>query len=198
MRRRKRKTESNFSWMKYVVIMCIVAISTILFAIYALPFIAYYQVESAIMTKDTGKLASYTDFNELKRNMKNQKGQRVIKNLKKDDGTDQSLVDLSIAWSAITTDVEIDRSISTEGFYVNLSGMGLDNRKPDRIKPMQEVNTIELVKKLFDDASFNYQSFSKFTVNVKDKKGRYVEYFLFTFDRDGLTWKLTNVRLPMF
>lgn len=198
MSRHKRKSESNFQWMKYVVIMAIIAISSILFAIYALPFVAYYQVESAIMTKDTGKLASFTDFNELKRNLKTQKGQRVIKRLKKDDATDQSLVDLSIAWSALSTDAEIDRTISTEGFYVSLSGLGLDRRKPDLIKPPPEQDTIELVKKLFSDASFQYQSFSKFTINVKDKKGRYVEYFLFVFSRDGLNWKLTNVRLPLF
>jgi len=83
MKRQKKKPESEFQWMKYVVIMAIVAVSSILLAIYALPFVAYYQVESAIMVKDTGKLASYTDFNEMKRNLKAQKGQRVIKRLKR-------------------------------------------------------------------------------------------------------------------
>jgi len=198
MRHHKRKPESEFQWMKYVVIMAIIAISTIILAIYAIPFVAYYQVESAIMVKDTGKLASYMDFNEMRRNLKAQKGQRVIKRLKKDDAADQSLTDLSISWSALSNDTEIDRAISTEGFYITLSGLGSDRTKSDPIKPPPEMDTVELVKKLFSDASFQYQSMSKFTVNVKDKKGRYVEYFLFVFTRDGLNWKLTNVRLPLF
>ena len=82
--RRKRKAE--FQWMKYVLFMAMLAIAAVAVALYLLPFVAYYQVESAIVTKDAEKLAASTGLTEMRRNLKAQKGQRVIKNLGKDDG----------------------------------------------------------------------------------------------------------------
>ena len=192
---RRSKSKEKFQWMKYVVFMAAFAISAVVLALYLLPFVAYYHVESAIINKDAEKLAASTGFTEMRRNLKAQRGQRVIKNLRKDDGKDQSLVDLSILWSAIPTDQEVDRAISTEGFYVAFSGTA--RMKPDPIKPAPEISTYQMVQKIIDKASFNYQSLSKFVVSVRDEKGRYSEYFSFVLTREGLSWRLTNVILPV-
>jgi hypothetical protein len=194
MRHRRRKSKEKFPWMKYVILMVAFAVAAVVMALYLLPFVAYYEVESAIQKKDAEKLAAATGFTEMRRNLKAQRGQRVIKNLKKDDGKDQTLVDLSILWSAIPTDNEVDRAISTEGFYVALSGPATN--KPGSLKPV-EMNLYQMVRKLIDKSSFNYQSLSKFVVSVRDEKGRYSEYFSFVFTREGLNWRLTNVILPV-
>ncbi len=190
--------------MKYVILMVAFAVAAVVMALYLLPFVAYYEVESAIQKKAAEKLAAATGFTEMRRNLKAQRGQRVIKNLKKDDGKDQTLVDLSILWSAIptdnevdraiSTDNEVDRAISTEGFYVALSGPATN--KPGSLKPV-EMNLYQMVRKLIDKSSFNYHSLSKFVVSVRDEKGRYSEYFSFVFTREGLNWRLTNVILPV-
>jgi hypothetical protein len=181
--------------MKYVAFMAAFAIVAVAVALYLLPFVAYYQVESAIITKNAEKLAASTGLTEMRQNLKAQRGQRVIKNLGKDDGKDQSLVDLSILWSAISADNEIDRAISTEGFYVTFSGA--ERMKPDPVKPPPEMSTYQMVQKTIENASFNYQSSSKFVVSVRDEKGRYSEYFSFVFTREGFNWRLTNVILPV-
>jgi hypothetical protein len=194
MRHRRRKSKEEFHWLKYVVLMVTFAVAAVIMALYLLPFVAYYQVETAIINKDAEKLAAATGFTEMRRNLKAQRGQRVIKELKKDDGKDQTLVDLSILWSAIPTDNEVDRAISTEGFYVALSGPA--SNKPDSLKPAA-MSRYQMVRKLIDKSSFNYRSLSKFVVNVQDEKGRYSEYFSFVFTREGLSWRLTNVILPV-
>ncbi|MFA5179778.1 MAG: DUF2939 domain-containing protein [Syntrophales bacterium] len=190
-----RKSNQKYQWMKYVAFMAAFAIAAVALALYLLPFVAYYQVESAITNKNAEKLAAATGFAEMRRNLKAQRGQRVIKNLKMDEGKDQTLVDLSILWSAIPTDNEVDRAISTEGFYVALSGNV--NTKHDPVKSAPEMSMYQMVRKLIDKASFQYQSLSKFVVNVRDEKGRYSEYFSFIFTREGLNWRLTNVILPV-
>lgn len=189
------KNKEKFQWMKYVAFMAAFAIAAVALALYLLPFVAYYHVESAIINKDAEKLAASTGFTEMRRNLKAQRGQRVIKNLRKDDGKDQSLVDLSILWSALSTDNEVDRAISTEGFYVAFSGTA--RMKPDPVKPPPEISQYQMVRKMIDKASFNYQSLSKFVVSVRDEKGRYSEYFSFVFTREGFNWRLTNVILPV-
>ncbi len=198
VRHHGKNNKEAFQWMKYVVIMALFVVLAVVMAIYFLPFLAYYQVESAIITKDASKLASYTEFKELRRNLKAQKGQRVIRTLKKDDGKEQSLVDLSIVWSALSTDPAIDLGISTEGFYISLAGPGADRRKPDPIKPAVEMDTYAMIKNLIADSSFEYRSFSQFAVNTKDKKGRYVGYLEFIFTREGMQWRLTNVLIPVY
>jgi hypothetical protein len=195
MRHRSSKRKAKFQWMKYVAFMAAFAIVAVAVALYLLPFVAYYQVESAIITKNAEKLAASTGLTEMRQNLKAQRGQRVIKNLGKDDGKDQSLVDLSILWSAISADNEIDRAISTEGFYVTFSGA--ERMKPDPVKPPPEMSTYQMVQKTIENASFNYQSSSKFVVSVRDEKGRYSEYFSFVFTREGFNWRLTNVILPV-
>jgi hypothetical protein len=197
-RHRRKSEQTKFQWMKYFILFASFAASAVVLAVYCLPFVAYYQIDSAIIAKDAGKLASHTDFMEMRRNLKTQKGQRVIKTLKKDDGKDPSLVDLAISWSALPSDKAIDEAISTEGFYIVLSGPGADRRKADPIKAPTEMSTYQMIKKLIADASFQYQSVSKFVVSLKDEKGRYVGYFSFVFMRQGINWRLTNVILPVF
>ncbi|MCG6537807.1 MAG: DUF2939 domain-containing protein [Syntrophales bacterium LBB04] len=191
----RQKSKAKFQWMKYVVFMAVFAIAAVVLALYSLPFVAYYQVESAIITKNADKLAASTGLAEMRRNLKAQRGQRVIKNIIKDNAKDQSLVDLSILWSELSTDNEIDRAISTEGFYVALSGAV--GTKPDAVKPAPEMSTYQMVRNMIDNASFSYKSLSKFVVSVRDDKGRYAEYFSFVFTREGLNWRLTNVILPV-
>lgn len=193
---RHKKKQSELSWIKYLIYLGVFAIFVLAMAVYCLPFVTYYQVTSAIMVKDAGKLASHMDLEELRKNLKAQKGQRVIKQSKKKDAGDPSLVDLSITWSALTADQDIDRAITTEGFYVAFSSAG--GKNPNKMPSAAEGGTYSFVKKLVDTASFQYRSSSKFVVSTKDEQGRYVEYFSFIFTRDGLTWRLSNVMLPVF
>lgn len=193
--------KKKFNGIKYVSGTAVVTIVVICLAVYLLPFIAYYEIESAIAAKDAGKLASYTDLNELRKNLKMQKGQRIIREWKKENGknptSQQSLVDLSIQWTGLTSDQAIDQAISTEGFSISLCGSRAERRKPDPIKPMSELSTFQLVRKLLTNGSFQYHSGSEFVASIKDDKNRYAEYFSFVFVREGLNWRLKKVNLPI-
>ncbi len=199
---RKKNKEGRFCWMKYAFMTAIAAVFITCLAVYLMPFITYYQIEAAVVTKDASRLASQVNFAELRKNLKLQKGQRVIKELRKESGPDpdrqQSLVDLSIQWAALPSRESIDQAISTEGFYISLSGPRSERRKPDPIKAPPEFSSVDLAGKLIAQASFSYQSPSRFEVRAKDEKNRYVEYFTFVFTREGIGWRLTNVILPLF
>jgi hypothetical protein len=198
MGKRRRSKNASIQWMKYVVVMVVFAFLAGALAIYFMPFVAYYQIESAIIAKDASRLASCIDLDEMKRNLKKQKGQRVIKELKHDDAREQDLADLSIQWAALSSDQAIDQAISTEGFYVILARGGADGKKREPVRAPKEISAYEAIKKMMATGSFHYRNISRFEVNIKDEKGRYVEYFSFIFARDGLNWRLTNVMLPLF
>jgi hypothetical protein len=191
----------NFNWMKYIFIIVVFSLLLSGLAIYLMPVVAYYHVELAIAEKNPGKLASHMDVAEVRKNLKLQKGERIIRDVKKegDKGPFQpSLVDLSIQWTALQSDAAIDEAISTEGFYVSLWGRKADIRKPDPIRPLPEQSSYELIKRLLAYSSFHYSSGSRFVVQVKDDKNRYVGYLTFVFTREGLHWRLSNVILPLF
>jgi len=198
MKKHRRRKKGSFQWMKYVMMMAVFAFLAGALAVYFIPFVAYYRIESAVAAKDASKLASYIDLNEMKRNLKKQKGQRIIQELKHDDGRELNLVDLSIKWSALSSDPAIDQAISTEGFYVFLTRHGDDRKKIAPGRTQKEISAYEMMQEIMGGGSFHYRSISQFEVNVKDGKGRYVEYFSFIFTRDGLNWRLTNVVLPLF
>ena len=195
-KRRHKKKQSEFSWLKYCAYIGVFAVLMLALAVYCLPFVSYYQVSSAITAKDAGKLASHIDLQEMRKNLKGQKGQRIIKTMQKKDVRDPSLVDLSLAWSSLSSDQEIDRAISTEGFYIAFSRSNTKTSMP--MKPGPETSVMQEVQKLIERASFQYRSVSQFVVSVKDEDGLYAEYFSFIFKRDGLTWHLSNVILPVF
>lgn len=195
-KRRRKKKQSEFSWLKYLAYIGVLAVLILAIAIYCLPFVAYYEISSAISAKDAGKLASHIDLQEMRKNLKAQKGQRVIKSMQKRDMKDPSLVDLSVIWSALASDQEIDRAVSTEGFYVAFTKS--NTNAPAPMKQAPATGLIQNVQKLIEGSSFQYRSASQFVVSVKDEDGLYSEYFSFVFKRDGLNWQLANVILPMF
>ena len=197
-RRRKKKKQGQFAWMKYAAILGILLFFAVALSIYFMPFVAYYRIESAIVTKDGDRFSAYTDVNELRRSLKMQKGQRVIKKLKKDNLLDRSLTDVAIEWSALTRDGDIDEAISPEGFFFAVWGGSKRGIDPIKAPPPEKIDTYEMVQKLIADASFRYSSTSKFVVRVKDHKGRYIQYLSFEFSRTGIDWKLTKVSLPPY
>ncbi len=115
-----------------------------------------------------------------------------IKILKNGQGHPISLVDLAIHWSSLNSDGEVDRAVSTEGLYVAMTGTGSEVKLPQADR-----EPLAIAKKMIDESSFHYRSFSDFVINVKDKRGRYVEYFSFSLHREGLTWRLSNGLLPV-
>ena len=108
---------------------------------------------------------------------------------------EQSLVDLSIQWTGLTSDQAIDQA-SVAG---KLHQPVVKSRapKPDPIKPMSELSTFQLVRKLLTNGSFQYHSGSEFVASIKDDKNRYAEYVSFVFVREGLNWRLKKVNLPI-
>jgi hypothetical protein len=46
----------------------------------------------------------------------------------------------------------------------------------------------------FDGAKYRYESLSRFTATVQDDSGRPIQ---FVMTRDGLNWKLSDIRLPL-
>jgi len=189
---RKRKKKKSGNWIIWLMTAAICLVVIFSMAVYAMPFVAYYQITTAIIHKDAGKLASLMDMQALRNNLKMQRGQRMIKILKNGQGHPISLVDLAIAWSALRSDGEVDGAVSTEGLYVALTGNGSEVKLPPADR-----EPLTIAKKMIDESNFHYQSFSDFVINVKDKRGRYVEYFSFSLHREGFTWRLSNVLLPV-
>ena len=191
----------KLNWMKYIIVIAVFVLLLSGLAIYLMPFVAYYHVELAISEKNPSKLASYMNIVEVRKNLKSQKGERIIRDVKKEGDQvpfQPTLVDLSIQWSALQSEAAIDQAISTEGFYVSLWGPKADVRKPDPIRPLPEQSSYELIKRLIAYSSFHYSSGSSFVVQIKDDKNRYVGYVSFIFTREGLQWRLSNVILPLF
>ncbi len=202
MGKHRIKDESGFRWIKFTIVAAVLSLFLSGLAFYLTPFVTYYEIEMAVASRDASKLASYVDLKELRKNLRTQRGQQLVRGLRREEIKDtvpqQSLMDIALQWAALTSDQAIDQSISTEGFYVSLWGPRSERKRPDPIRPLEELSSYDLIKKLISTAVFQYETQSNFLVQVKDDKNRYVGYCTYVLTRKGLNWHLTKIVLPLF
>ncbi|MCX7982657.1 MAG: DUF2939 domain-containing protein [Syntrophales bacterium] len=188
---RKIQIRKEKSWINYIVVAGLLIFFLLGFSFYILPFVRYYQMEQAIAAGDAGAVINYIDTAELKRNiLKRQKSVFIEKKGTPLGGGPVTLVDLAVKWYERISSPDFERFFTTQGIYALMGE--LEKGKPE------EEGVFALASRVISNSSFEYQSLDRFSIKVKDMRGRFVGYVTFDFAREGVNWQLVDIKFPLF
>ena len=154
------------------------------------PYLTVRAIRIAVKEQDAAALSRQVDFPALRASLKAQLDDRLLRKAGPDlQSNPLAAFGLSIANSLIGGGV--DAMVTPAGLGALMEGHkiwkrvddGIAQRDPD--SPAPEV--------LHDDARYRYESPSRFTATMIDDAGGSM---VFVMTRDGLHWKLSDIRLP--
>lgn len=156
------------------------------------PYLAIHGIRTALAEQDTGRLQKHVDFAALRVNLRAQ----VEDALARRAGTDVAsslfgAAALSIANSLLGRGV--DTLITPMGIAAVLEGRATWKRAVgetvggDTYAPAVPADPLK-------EATHRYESLSRFTATIHDADG---DPLVFVFTRQGLRWRLTDIRLPL-
>jgi hypothetical protein len=154
------------------------------------PFIAVYQIKSGVEQRDSEKLSEYIDFPTLRTNLKEQANAELMKKATT-ESKDKPFRALGLALAPKLVEGMVDSFVTPTGISYLMAG-----KKPQQFKGEQQPQESGggHPREPFKNSRYTYDSPSKFSVWVKADKGEEIRFVLI---RDGLSWKLSNIIIPM-
>jgi hypothetical protein len=169
----------------------IAAIGLVLLAISiyiaASPYITVYQMKSAAESHDGQALSEHIEFPSVRQSLKDQMNAMLMKEMAKDEMKDNPFAAFGAALGGVMVDKMVEAYVTPAGITQLMAG---ENPQPtERGKPGGSS-----ARKPLSDASMSYESLNKFVVKVKgnnDEEGKFV------LRRRGMSWKLTEIIMPL-
>lgn len=178
--------------MKKWVALPVLAAVLLLGYVVAGPFMAYNGIREAVEAQDTAALADHVDFPVLRSNLKVQIDDYVVRRAGADAqaslfGAIAVRIASGVAGGVVDTMVTpagIGALLQGRSVWHRASGGGVSDNTYDHTAPADPLR----------EPDYGFESLSRFTATVHDDAGRPITFVL---TRDGLQWKLTDIRLPI-
>jgi Protein of unknown function (DUF2939) len=155
-------------------------------ALYASPYLTLYQVYQSVEKKDVQGVASHVDFPSLRESVKTNMQAIVTKETSQRQNPLMNL--LGSVLGGVVLEPVVDTLVTPEGVAALLEGQ--------RILLDGNDKQAQLSEKAPDvDVKAEYESFNQFAINIKPK-GEDTTPVTLLMSRDGLSWKISGVRLP--
>lgn len=157
------------------------------------PFLVVKAIRDAIKAQDTAALAEHVDFPALRGSLKAQLDDYVVRKA----GADiQSNVFGAIALHIASgvTGGTVDAMITPAGLGAILEGRNLWHRASGGGISDTDSYASQAPPDPLEGARYGFESTSRFTATVTNDDGEPVTFVL---ARDGLRWKLNDIRLPL-
>lgn len=155
------------------------------------PWLAVRGIERAVAERDAAALERYVDFPRLRANLKAQLDDRMVRAAgDKVAGNPFGAVALAVAGNA--TGVAVEAMATPLGVGALLQGHTLWQRATGNTEG-SGLGTTALPARPFEDAEHHYASLSRFVTTVRHDNGHTTEFVL---QRQGLRWRLVDIRLP--
>lgn len=154
------------------------------------PYLTVNAIREAVKTEDSRALARQVDFPALRASLKAQLGDRVVR----EAGADaQSSVfgAFALRLAGGLVGGVVDAMVTPTGLGALMEGRKVWNRAGGLPPPSR--GEADGRPEPLQDAVYRYESPSRFTATVQDESGRPL---VFVLTRDGLRWKLSDIRLP--
>lgn len=152
------------------------------------PFVTIHEIKTGIENQDSEKLASNIDFPALRENLKEQFNAYMMKQAATElQGNPFGALGMAIGEKIV--DSMVDASVTPSGLSNLAAG-----RKPLQVNGRSPSPSSGQGFELFKNAQYNYDGLSKFSARVIAESSGQVR---FVFTRDGLSWKLTNIIVPI-
>lgn len=155
------------------------------------PYLAYNAIREAVETKNLAKLDKHVDFPVLRGNLKLQIDDYVIRQTGPDLQSGL-LGAFAVRVASGVAGAAVDTMVTPAGLAALLEGRTTWHRVAgdtgdNPYTPTAPANPL-------DEPSYGFQSTSRFTATIHTDDGEPIRFVL---TRDGLNWKLTDIRLPL-
>lgn len=178
--------------MKKWLALLVLAVVLLLGYLAAGPFLAYNAIREAVKAQDTAELAEHVDFPALRGNLKLQVDDYVVRKAGA-DAQSSLLGALAVRIASGIAGGTVDTMVTPAGIgallegrtiWHRVSGGGITDNTYEHAPPRDRMR----------DPSYGFESLSRFTATVESEDG---DPLTFVLSRQGIEWKLTDIRLPL-
>ena len=171
----------------------IAALFALLFVVHVAtgPYRTLDAIRGAIVANDAQALAHQVDFPALRASLKAQLEDRMARRFGA-DANDSIFGTVAMGLAGVAVDGAVEVMVTPLGLGAIVQGRRMWTEARDAIDP-PVVAPGESPRVPLQDPEHRFESFSRFTATVQDREGRPI---VFVLTRDGLDWKLSDIRLP--
>ena len=156
------------------------------------PFLAINGIRQAVKAQDAAALSEYIDFPAVRTSLKQQVDDYVVRRAGAD--VQSSLLgSIALQLASGATDGIVDVMTTPAGLAAVMEGRNFWHRVSGQRSSENAYATVPARDPL-EGAKYRYESPSRFTATLANADGDPV---VFVLTRDGLTWKVTEVRVPL-
>lgn len=157
--------------------------------LYASPYIVLNSIKNAAQAEDIEKVSAYIDYPSVRQSFKDQMNAMMAKELMNQD-TD-GFAALGAMLASTMVDKMVDGFVTPEGMTLMLKGKNLKDAEQDS----QDAQTAETQEQPKPEYEAGYTSLNDFEVVIKDQdQSKEVKVLMV---RDGLSWKIHKIAVPM-
>ena len=157
------------------------------------PFFTINAIRSAVREQDAAKLSQQVDFPALRTSLKQQVDDYVVRRA----GADMQsslLGSIALQLASGATDGIVDAMATPAGLAAVMEGRNFWDRMSGRRSSSEDGYATAAPRDPLEGAKYRYESPSRFTATVANADGDPV---VFVLTRQGFSWKVTDVRLPL-
>lgn len=181
--------------MKKWLALALVALVALAGYVAAGPYLTVRAIKSALQEQDAGALSRQVDFPALRASLKAQLLDAMVREAGEDvQANPFGAFALTMATGLVNGTV--DTMVTPIGLAGVMEGRKLwSNTRDSFRRPATDAQGEPAPPpEPLRDARYRYESLSRFTATVEDESGKPV---VFVLRRDGLQWKLADIRLPL-
>lgn len=151
------------------------------------PYFTVHQIKAAAKNREGEALCEHIDFPSVRQSLKEQMNSMFIKEMSNDKMKDNPFAALGVAFAGVMVDKMVEAYVTPAGITQLMVG-----EKPQTEGGVEPRSST--AKEPLSDATMSYESLNKFVVTVKGNTG---EEGKFVLRRRGLSWKLTEIVMPL-
>jgi hypothetical protein len=156
------------------------------------PFITINAIRSAVKEQDAAALSRQIDFPALRTSLKQQIDDYVVRRAGQD--VQSSLFgSIALQLASGATDGIVDAMATPAGLAAVMEGRNFWHRLSGQ-RSSSDAYATAPPRDPLEGAKYRFESPSRFTATLTNADGDPV---VFVLTRDGFTWKVTDVRLPL-
>lgn len=178
--------------MKKILALVVAAMLALAAWVAAGPYLAIHGIRTALAEQDTGRLERHVNFPALRVSLRAQLQDRLAREV--GTRTQSSMLgSIALALAGNAVGAGVDTAVTPLGIGALLQGRAVWKKATaqtvggDTYAPAVPYEPLK-------DARHRYESPSRFTATLLDEDGDPV---VFVFSRQGLRWRLTDIRLPL-
>jgi len=169
---------------KKIKLILIITPLIVLFSYFFTALYSFHQFHKGVYYNDKKLIKDYVEWDELRENFKNYINIQLLKETKKDDDF-KELGDLGLLLTGLAGKL-VESLVDT---YLNPEGLSMLIEKSEKKDEIPEPTFVTLIGGF---TIINFNSLSSFYITYENEGQEFPVFF----NRQGLTWKITQIEFP--